>query len=152
MGKFQNEKVNTTLYSREEGKRFFFPIPGNGKLNTNEMQTPSPKSLNIKKGCGCDSCGLLYPHYPQMEKLWVLEQPPTVRSQCSCEITMRNSQLFPYCIQVQTNSSPSMDQSGSASLSFRSTHPSVALPYYSGWQMHWRKITPNLWQNARGTF
>lgn len=64
MGKFQNEKVNTTLYSREEGKRFFFPIPGNGKLNTNEMQTPSPKSLNIKKGCGCDSCGITLPTLP----------------------------------------------------------------------------------------
>lgn len=77
---------------------------------------------------------------------------PAVRSQCSCEITMKNSQLFPSCIQVQTNGSPNVDQSGSASLSFRSTHPSVVLIYYWGWQLHWRKIIPNLWQNARGTF
>lgn len=94
MRKFQNEKVNITLYSREEGRDVSSQSLEIANLTLMKCKHP-PNSQIQKLGSSCDSflVELLCPHYPQGKKIQMLDRAPAAVSQgCLIDVHLRCSQ------------------------------------------------------------
>lgn len=94
MRRFQNEKVNITLYSRKEGRDVSSQSLEIANLTLMKCKRP-PTPRKQKLGSSCDSFLVewLCPHYAKGKKLQMLGRPPAaVNQDCFTDVHVHCSQ------------------------------------------------------------
>lgn len=115
MRKFQNEKVNITLYSREEGRDVSSQSLEIANLTL--MKCKHPPTPWIRSTCDSFLVELLCPHYPQGKKLQTpSSSKPGLLQWCSCSL------FSGLAGQAQSSQTDSANRSQLGVLQFGKTH------------------------------